>query len=192
MRHVVETLSSLRLERLSLPSRRDQDRIRVRAFEGGLLIALADGAGGMAHADRAADLAIARAIERPMDADGVLALDRDVARLGGETTLICMTVTPRPGGSMDARGHSVGDSRAWARRGGQWTELTDGQHRRRLGSGEVRPLAFALRDVDRVFVVSDGVLDLMTEDALLARDGLADLGSLVPRDDASAILIDVV
>ena len=189
MRHVIETVNGLRVEQLSLPSRRDQDRLGVRASDHEVVVALADGAGGMAHGDRAAELAIARVLEGAMDEAAMLALDRDVMRVGGETTLIGVTLSSRANATMDVRGVAVGDSRAWARRRGVWTELTEGQHKRRLGSGEVRPRAFALRGVDRVLLVSDGLLDLVGEDVLLTLDGLAELAARVPRDDASAILI---
>jgi len=150
---------------------------------------LADGAGGMAHGERAAELAITRVLEGEMDEAGILALDRDVMRVGGETTLICVTLISDVKATMDLHGVAVGDSRAWARCGGVWIDLTEGQHKRRLGSGEVPPLAFALRGVDRVLLVSDGLLDLVGEDVLLTLDGLAELGARVPHDDASAILI---
>ncbi|MBN8611797.1 MAG: hypothetical protein J0L92_14475 [Deltaproteobacteria bacterium] len=182
-------MSGLRVEQLSLPSRRDQDRLGVRASHRGAIVALADGAGGMAHGERAAELAIARVLEGPMDEATILALDRDVMRVGGETTLICVTLTSRANATIDVRGVAVGDSRAWARCRGVWMELTEGQDRRRLGSGEVRPLAFALRATDRVLLVSDGMLDLVEEDVLLTLDSLAELVARVPRDDASAILI---
>lgn len=189
MRHLIETVCGLRVEQLSLPSRRDQDRLGVRAGDHGVVVALADGAGGMAHGDRAADLAVGRVLVGTMDEAAMIALDRDVLQVGGETTLICVTLTSRANATIDVRGVAVGDSRAWARRRGVWMELTEGQHRRRLGSGEVRPLAFDLRDVDRVLLASDGMLDLVREDALLALDSFADLATTAPRDDASAVLI---
>ncbi len=85
---------------------------------------------------------------------------------------------------------SVGDSRAWAILGpGDVVELTDGQSRKRLGSGLTRAHLFACSGAHRVILASDGLLDAVGERALLDVESLDGWRQLVPRDDATAVLV---
>lgn len=117
-----------------------QDRARVFVRPRGLVIALADGAGGTRNGAVAADAFV--------DAEGatlpetdwskvIEALDLDVTRQGhGQTTAIVL--------SLDARGItgcSVGDSGAWLVRD-EVVDLTDGQVRKPLVGGGCLPFLF--------------------------------------------------
>ena len=103
----------------------------------------------------------------------------DVARSGGETTLVALEASLRSDGLHDVRGASAGDSSAWARQRGTWIELTRGQGRKRLGSGRVEPHIFEFECVDRLLVWSDGALSRAREHELL---GELDLHARLRRD----------
>ncbi len=187
-RHERLELDGLHIELLRVPCRRDQDRIGAGKLRDRVIVALADGAGGMAHGDRAASLACDRALSRVMDEDALRLLDDEVARLGGETTLVTASIERRGSELFDVDGVSVGDSRAFARTSDGWIELAERQDRRRLGSRRVRGERFVAR-ADRLIVVSDGMLDLVGVAALCEAETLAAFAEPVPRhDDASCVL----
>jgi hypothetical protein len=105
-----------------------QDRAGVFARPGGLVIALADGAGGTGNGEIAAQ-ALVDAVSAAAEAEDwpalVAALDRDVARLGhGQSTVVVISVDAR-----GITGCSVGDSGAWLVRD-DVVDLTDGQTRK--------------------------------------------------------------
>jgi serine/threonine protein phosphatase PrpC len=152
---------------VELQSPRGQDRAKVFPCAAGLVIVLADGAGGRpggAEAAEGAVNAIMQVIESgrfPADPfgwvaelrriDGVLAEDH----LSGETTVVVATVT-----SAGVYGASVGDSGAWLIGAERWTELTAGQVRKPfLGMGAAVPRPFAApKSPATLLVASDGLL----------------------------------
>ncbi|HSK02348.1 MAG TPA: hypothetical protein VK932_13945 [Kofleriaceae bacterium] len=138
-------------DRISVSATRDRGRDRV-------VIALADGAGGTAGGERAAEAVIeAVAAAQGDDWAAVLTeLELDPDRLGpGQTTAVVVTVT------LDGiRGASAGDSGAWVIRDGQIEDLTHGQQRKPLiGDHSVaRPFAAGPLGGGTLLVASDGLL----------------------------------
>ena len=152
-----------------------QDRAAVLEIAGGLVVALADGAGGTTNGALAAQAVIdaARIAAAGAAATGTGAtgnpaaaappwpallsqLDRDPPRLGhGQTTAVILSVTRHA-----IRGASVGDSAAWLLRDGQIDELTADQTRKPLLGAGSRPLAIAAAPLgDRTLLVaSDGLV----------------------------------
>lgn len=145
-----------------------EDRVALHPVAGGLLVVVADGAGGFAGGGRAADLAlelVARAVETaafPLFLTGSWVelldnVDHRIASDGvaGETTLVVVGVTE----DGCVVGASCGDSGAWIiGDDGVIDELTAMQRRRRLGSGRAKPVAFeraALRGT--LVVATDGL-----------------------------------
>lgn len=146
-----------------------EDRTAVHHVPGGVVVVVADGAGGIAGGGPAADLVlrvVAEAIAQPgfppftpaawtellVRADALVVRDR----MAGETT--CVVVAVRDDGRMV--GASVGDSGAVVvGAGGRIDELTEGQHRkRRLGGGRATPALFERPDLDGVLVIAtDGL-----------------------------------
>lgn len=137
-----------------------QDRVTVVPVAGGVVIALADGAGGAGHGEVAAQ-AVIDAVTQGASAGRAWAelldeLDRDGARLGhGQTTAVVLSVTPRA-----ITGASVGDSGAWVVRGAQIDDLTDGQTRKPLVGAGCRPFAVhaAALEGGTLLLASDGLL----------------------------------
>ncbi len=138
-----------------------QDRAAVfERTDGGITIALADGAGGTSNGDVAARAVVDLAqILAGSDADWSLtlaSLDRDTTRLqGGQSTAIVLVVTD------DAiRGASVGDSEAWLVYADQRIEaLTADQARKPLlGAGaHLTPTVAAALGEATLVVASDGL-----------------------------------
>lgn len=179
------------LDRVEAPSDRDEDRVGFHERDGVLRLALADGAGGMTGGGEAAMFAVQEALMRPAEVASVQAIDLALADRG-QSTLITLSL------SADVHGASVGDSRAWARSNGVWSELTAGQARKPLvGSGRSLPRSWSRAAVDAVAVTSDGLANHLTEAQLLAGLERADLIALVDgvrlptstlRDDVSLLV----
>jgi serine/threonine protein phosphatase PrpC len=127
-----------------------EDRLLVQELPMGLLVVVADGAGGVAGGARAAELFIEHARSRIasstfdsrseqawvdvfLDADGQIAADPTA----GETTGIALLVT-----KAEITGASAGDSEAWIVDQGGPDVLTTDQKRKRLGTGKAVPVAF--------------------------------------------------
>lgn len=147
------------LDVIEEPGDADQDRVGFRASDTGVVLALADGAGGTSHgaetAERAVDALSSARLERPDQAASALrGLDVLLASQAlGECTAVLARVTHD--GSVV--GASAGDSVAWVRRDGVWAELTEAQRRKPLiGSGRAVPVAFGA-DADAVLIASDGL-----------------------------------
>jgi len=173
------------------PMRGDgQDRAAVfERDDGGLTIALADGAGGTGNGDLAAQAVLDTVqVLAGSDADWSVilsTLDRDVARLrGGQTTAIVVVLDDLP-----IRGASVGDSEAWIVYADQRIEaLTANQtHKPLLGSGA------------HLTAVSE--VELAGATLLIASDGLfrtakpMDIARIAGGPDltaAAAALVDLV
>lgn len=172
-----------------------QDRARAIEVGDSLVIAVADGAGGLAGSEHAAE-AVVREIETLVGRgdsledeatwiDYLEAIDSTILRAGnwGETTAVVLAVT---GGEII--GASVGDSEAWLATVDDFRSLTAGQDRRPfLGSGRARPIPFRLAH-------SGGIL-------IVATDGLfkyapawriCEMAVAQPPEVASRSLIDMV
>jgi hypothetical protein len=159
---------------------RGEDRIALHRQGDQLLIAVADGAGGMPGGARAAqavcDGAVAafRAGQPLRWAATLAAIDAQV-HFGGQSTAVVVEVAA---GAL--AGASVGDSGAWLIAAGAVVELTAGQPRKPLlGSGQASPVAFgplALRG--RLLVATDGLFKYAPRQRLAA---LAAAGALETR-----------
>lgn len=178
-----------------------QDRAAVfERADGGITIALADGAGGTSHGDIAAQAVLDTAqVLAGSDADWsvILAtLDRDSMRLkGGQTTAIVVVLD-----DAGIRGASVGDSEAWLVYADQRVEaLTANQmHKPLLGTGaQLTPTTDVQLGEATLVVASDGLfrtakpMDIARiaagADLTAAAERLVDL----VRTDAGNVLDDV-
>jgi PPM family protein phosphatase len=153
-----------------------EDRLAIRDIPGGVVVILADGAGGIPGGGEAADrlLALARhALSAPhFDpfsagtwVDLMLNADREIERdrSAGETTAVIAAVWER-----HIWGASAGDSGAMIVHARGHDDLTANQRRKlRLGSGEARPVPFERGDWDGCLVVaSDGLFGHARPDAV--------------------------
>ena len=135
-----------------------QDRAFVFVRPRGLVIALADGAGGTSNGAVAAQAFVnAVGVTSPETSWTAVieALDQDAPRLGhGQTTAVVVTLDPGGIG-----GSSVGDSGAWLIRD-EVIDLTDGQVRKPLGGGGCVPFVFHAGPIGNatLLVASDGLL----------------------------------
>lgn len=135
-----------------------QDRARVSVSPRGLVIALADGAGGTSNGAAAAQAfvdAVGASSPEINWSALIEALDSDAPRLGhGQTTAVVLTVDP--GGIT---GCTVGDSGAWLVRD-EVIDLTDGQIRKPLVGGGCIPFVFRVSPIGNgtLLVASDGLL----------------------------------
>lgn len=118
-------------------------------------------------------------------------LDAALHRDGGETTLVVVACARSPDGLLAVRGVSAGDSRAWAvLEDGRSVELTEGQARKRLGSGRAVAHRFEVAGAVRVIAASDGLIDAVGEHALVAASSLAPWRTLLrANDDATGVLV---
>jgi serine/threonine protein phosphatase PrpC len=133
----------------------NQDRAVVVPHDGGVVVALADGAGGTGNGAAAAD-AIVEAVTRVPGLDPVMLLeklDERLVQLGGQSTAVVIAIN-----GEELRGASVGDSGAWLIDGANAVDVTAGQQRKPLlGDGAiVMPFAAQLRGT--LLVASDGLL----------------------------------
>jgi PPM family protein phosphatase len=133
-----------------------QDRATVVHSLHGLIIALADGAGGTSNGAQAADAVIKAVQESPALDPAILLYELDDPnRLGnGETTAVILSVS-----SEIVAGASVGDSGAWLIAADGVVDLTRAQHRKPLVGGGCTPFAFtnALPPGSTVLIASDGL-----------------------------------
>jgi serine/threonine protein phosphatase PrpC len=168
-----------------------QDRAAVLEIADGLVIALADGAGGTANGALAAQAVIDAAASASAAAGApatpgttttspswsalLSELDRDPARLGhGQTTAIVLAVTR---GAV--RGASVGDSTAWLLHGSDIDDLTDGQTRKPLLGAGSHPFTIAAAPI------GDGTL-LVASDGLVRYARPADIARIASGPDLAA------
>ncbi len=149
-------------QKLVVPSKANQDRAAVFDVPDGLVLVIADGAGGTSNGAYAAD-SVVRAVRLTLlgeaTRDWCEVLRRVDRRLMGHGWTTAVVVEVR---CESVHGASVGDSRAWLARGDLCRELTELQLRKPLlGSGKADPVAFS----------SSWSADEML---LLATDGLCD------------------
>lgn len=150
---------------------RSEDRATIVPIVNGVVIVVADGVGGRAGGERAAQLAteyVCAAIST-LDTRNArawhrlaVALDRHLAddTEAGETTLVIAAVTKEPGRKGRVTGVSVGDSEAWWITADGHFDLTGGQQQKPfLGIGMVNPVPFSLPlpAVGTLLVATDGL-----------------------------------
>jgi serine/threonine protein phosphatase PrpC len=181
-----------------------QDRAAVFEREDGLLIAVADGAGGTSNGEIAAQ-AVIDTVEMLRGADAewsivLRQLDADRARLdGGQTTAVVVVVD-----GQGVRGASTGDSEAWLVRDGKALVLTHQQMKKPLLGAGAAPVGFRASDLGAgtLVLASDGLFryakpaDIVRiasgPDIEAAADQLLDLVRIQPAgnvaDDVSLVL----
>lgn len=156
-----------------------QDRVSVSSTRDRVVIALADGAGGTAGGERAAN-AVIEAVAAAQSDDWIsilTELELDPDRLGpGQTTAVVATVT-RDG----IRGASAGDSGAWVIRGGAIEDLTRGQQRKPLIGDHSVALPFQGGPLagGTLLVASDGLFRYAPADAIARVAAGPDLAAAV-------------
>jgi serine/threonine protein phosphatase PrpC len=155
-----------------------QDRAGVREVGDGIVIALADGAGGTNGGAKAAqavvDAVFTAAPQGPVWPLLLGELDRDTARLGGgQSTAIVLSVT-----GAGIVGAAVGDSCAWVIRGTGIDDLTAAQHRKPLLGAGCAPYAVRGRSLNggTLLVASDGLIKYTSQTNIARIAGGADLG----------------
>ncbi len=169
--------SRYKYARLLASSRKNQnneDRVHVRERDDDLVVVVADGAGGLAGGTTAAD-AVVEAVRVAVDDSEIdvydtfswnnilIAVDRKLAAtFAGETTAIVLVVS-----SAGVFGASVGDSQAWIVSADGIDDLTEGQNKKRLGSGRAAPMTFFRPRLDGVLVVgTDGLFNYTTAEQI--------------------------
>ena len=163
-----------------------QDRVKVLSFPHRLVIAIADGAGGISGGAQAAD-SFLRAVQEsegslssPEDCASLLvSIDRRLAKLSdcGESTGIVAIVDLKR-----TFGASVGDSMAWSFYAGQRIELTAGQHRKPLlGSDCATAHTFLLNGPGTLVVGTDGLWKYTSIESIEKQVSGGDAGALANR-----------
>jgi hypothetical protein len=162
---------------------KSEDRVKVVELDEGVVIAVADGAGGSGAGDQAAETVI-----REVTASASLEHDAtawcDILRqtdhrIGvGEST--CVVVARSARGMVGA---SVGDSNAWLFENDDINDLTRGQVRKPLlGSGEAQPVGFSHPPSQGLLLVStDGFCNDIGRDKLLREILWIDFAVLASR-----------
>lgn len=155
-----------------------EDRLAVHQLDGGIVVVVADGSGGMSGGGRAADLAgkiVGEAVEHGafnrfsadpwvellIHADAIIASDHHA----GETTIVVVAVAD----DGHVVGASCGDSgAAIVGADGSIDDLTARQHRkRRLGSGRALPVSFERVVLNgRLVVATDGMFFFATPEVI--------------------------
>lgn len=160
-----------------------EDRVVLHApNEGGCVVVVADGAGGLSGGATAAETwlaLVAQALREPGFAylepgawcQRLVEADQALTRTasGGETTAVVVAWTPR-----GLAGASVGDSEAWLVGDDGFDDLTAGQSRKRLGSGRAQPVGFTRSAAQGTLVVgTDGLFRYAPSAVIaqLAREG---------------------
>ncbi len=191
-----------------------QDRAAIIELPQGLVLVLADGAGGMSGGAEAAEYVVSAAekwvrdlTDLPDEADWCrwltdidAALEADPS--AGETTAVCVSAS-----DSGIMGASVGDSEAWVIGANGTMALTRGQRRKPLlGSGEAFPVPFSTEVAwGDLLIGSDGLFNytsaeeivntLKDQDAERAAENLIALvrsGSGWYWDDVSVIVVQLV
>ena len=174
--------------------KQSQDRADVIEHADGVVIVVADGAGGMSGGSEAADTVVMRArayvsrCEDLRDADGWCELLSGIGRQigaagGGQSTAVIAAVF-----ADGIFGASVGDSAAWAITADGYENLTADQVTKPLlGSGAAKPVGFSTDGLDgTLLVATDGLVKYAKPAAIC---GVARTG---PVSAAAGKLIDLV
>ncbi len=148
---------------------RCEDRVKVVELDGGVVIAVADGAGGTGAGAEAAETVIreveaAAALERDSERWCEILRQTDHRVGAGESTGVVVARSAR-----GIVGASVGDSRAWLVEDDQLNDLTRGQLRKPLlGTGEALPVGFSHPPSRGLLLVcTDGFCNYVQREALL-------------------------
>jgi serine/threonine protein phosphatase PrpC len=166
-----------------------QDRASVCTVPGGLVVVLADGAGGSGAGDRAAQAIVdgveARAVAGADWLALLATLDRALAAHGrGQSTAVVLAIV-----EGQISGASVGDSEAWVVFPTGVVELTEGQDRKPLvGAGDAvpRPLQKAALAGGTLVVASDGLWNYAR------RADIVRVALLPELADVAGALVDLV
>jgi serine/threonine protein phosphatase PrpC len=161
-----------------------QDRVEIFRFDDGVLLAVADGAGGMSRGAQAAELCMrlisesAQSLRTPEAcADLLQAIDLKLTSISecGQTTGLVLVIEPKR-----LFGASVGDSMAWAFTANERIELTQGQQRKPfLGSGVAFCRTFQFPMVAGTIVVAtDGLWKYTSLESIERRVGETDPAKL--------------
>ena len=149
-----------------------EDRLRVFDAPVGLVLVVADGAGGIGGGAEAAEAAVriarqgAFTLSTPDACSKLLYnIDTEISKLssGGETTCVVAVVS-----LTEIYGASVGDSIAWLILDGGIVNLTEYQMRKPfLGSGTAHPVSFSrTRSPAKLLLASDGLVKYATAERI--------------------------
>jgi serine/threonine protein phosphatase PrpC len=164
-----------------------QDRVKVLSFPHRLVLAIADGAGGISGGAQAADFFLgavqesAASLSSSENCARLLAtIDRQMAQssdCGESTGVIAVVELNRIFGA------SVGDSMAWSFSAGRRIELTSGQHRKPfLGSDGATAHTFDLLNGPGALVVgTDGLWKYTSIESIEKQVSEGDAGTLANR-----------
>ena len=165
------------------PARGDgdgDDRARVVETKTGLIVALADGAGGTSHGAETAQ-AIVGSINPERMNWGTLLATLDNGHVRGQSTAVIVEIA----GDM-ITGTSVGDSGAWLVRDDDALDLTIAQHRKPLVGSGCTPVAITpVPFVGTLLVASDGLLRYVKREAILRTARIPELAV------AARLLVDL-
>jgi serine/threonine protein phosphatase PrpC len=146
-----------------------EDRVQVVELDGGVVIIVADGAGGMEAGGEAAETVIrevtaAASLQR--DPESWCAVLRQTDHRVGPGQATGVVVARSAHGIVGA---SVGDSRAWLLEQDEVKDLTQGQRRKPLlGSGEAWPVGFRHPPSQALLLVcTDGFCNYVRRERLL-------------------------
>lgn len=167
---------------------RCQDQVAVKEFDSGIVIIIADGAGGSGHGDLASRAVIAEvesSASLDLDTEDWCQLLRQVDQRipAGESTCVVFSVSTK-----GVVGASVGDSQLWHLQDADLRNISEGQIRKPLlGSGDARPVGFAYAETTGLLLAStDGFNNYVRKDRLL-REYLWHEFDILPRK-----LVDMV
>jgi serine/threonine protein phosphatase PrpC len=155
---------------ITVPYRsRCEDRVAVLDFEDGVILVVADGAGGTGAGDQAAETVIreitaAASMEHDQETWCGVLRQIDLRIGAGESTGVVVACSAR-----GVVGASVGDSQAWFLADGELHDLTRNRVRKPLlGSGEAVPTGFAHPTIQGLLLVAtDGFCNYVRRETLL-------------------------
>jgi PPM family protein phosphatase len=154
-----------------------EDRLAVHHVLGGLVIVVADGAGGMSGGAEAAEIVLAT-VEQAIKTPGLRCFEPltwgDLLRKAdhvverdpraGESTAVIVAVSAN--GLLV--GASCGDQEAWVIGSGGYDDLTEDQHsKKRIGSGRANPELFGRASLSgTLLVATDGLFNYARPSAI--------------------------
>ncbi|MGH7169838.1 MAG: protein phosphatase 2C domain-containing protein [Gemmataceae bacterium] len=148
---------------------RCEDRVTVIELDDGVVIAVADGAGGTGAGEQAAEMVIGEvtasaSLEHDADSWCEILRQTDYRVGAGEST--CVVIARSPKGIVGA---GVGDSKAWLLENDDLNDLTKNQARKPLlGSGQAQPVGFTWPSSPGLLLVcTDGFCNYIRRETLL-------------------------
>jgi hypothetical protein len=149
--------------------RQCQDRVKVLECDDGVVIVVADGAGGFGDGGQAADtviheVAASASLQHDAAAWCEILRQTDCRVAGGESTAVVAAWS-----ANGIAGASVGDSAAWLIDNGELIDLTRNQVRKPLlGAGNARPVGFSHPAIQGLLLVcTDGFCNYVRRETLL-------------------------